>query len=356
MATNTITTERGAVALITAMIVSILLMITTAGMVSLTTKSLRQSTDGAQSAKAYYAAEGGLEEVLLKLRTDPNYRGDCDGSTSADSAVDGAVTCSRVVPTANQVEGILDAGETDQIDLSAVPAFSEVTLEWSGLSDTANGFKLIPNYVAQGFPGGQQTAAPVKWPVNAPPVMELGVVEYPNAQTFTIEDVRFRQGVVAPKGNGQSDPTRTLESEEYYSYKTDTESSQNKPHIGTCSLSAVYHCKIVAGNFNRDVRNKYVLRLKSRYNGAKYKITVSNAGRPVVIPGTVYTIDVTARAGNTFRRIRTSLPIDGTVSSEGLSGLDYVLYSDTDICKSFMIKDNKAQDLVRGAGMSCLPN
>jgi hypothetical protein len=336
-------TERGAVALITAMIVSVLLMITTAGMVSVTVKSLRQSTDGAQSTKAYYAAEGGLEETLLKLRNDPDYAGSCNGASSSDSAKDGVVTCAKVIKAPNQVEGVLDVNGTDQIDLSSVPSFSEITLEWSGLNDTAAGFAALPNYVQDGFPGGRGTSSTVKYPENAPSVMELGVVEYPDSQSFLIDQVRFLQGVIAPKGNGVNDPTRVLTPDTVYSY----DGSGNRPYIGTCTLaaSAAYHCKVVIGNFNRAGARKYVLRLKSRYNGAKYKISVANGGVPVTIPGAMYTVDVTARAGDTFRRIQTSFPLNGTASSEGLSGLDYVLYSDSDICKSFEIKGGTAQDL-----------
>lgn len=312
-------------------------------MVSVTVKSLRQSTDGAQSTKAYYAAEGGLEETLLKLRTDPDYAGSCDGATSSASAKNGVVTCSKVIKEPNQVEGVLDVNGTDQIDLSSVPTFSEVTLEWSGLNDNAAGFAALPNYVQNGFPGGRGTSATTQYPANVPPVMELGVIEYPDAQSFRIDQVRFLQGVIAPKGNGVNDPTKALTSDPFYSYDT----NGDRPYIGTCTLaaSAAYHCKMVVGNFNRGTAHKYVLRLKSRYNGAKYKISVTSGGVPVTIPGAVYTVDVTARAGDTFRRIQTSFPLNGKVTSEGLSGLDYVLYSDTDICKSFEIKGGTAQDL-----------
>lgn len=341
MANNLTSNEHGAVALITAMIVSVLLMITTAGMVSLTLKSLRQSTDGAQSTKAYYAAEGGLEETLLKLRNDPNYAGSCSGASASKSAQDAIVTCSKVIKAPNQVEGVLDSNGTDQIDLSSVPAFSEVTLEWSGLSDNAAGFAALPNYVQDGFPGGRGTSAAVQYPQNVPPVMEVGVIEYPGAQTFQIDQIRFLEGIIAPKGNGVSDPTKPLVSNASYNYA----SSTDKPYVGTCALNAAYHCKIKITNFSPAATHKYVLRLKSRYNGGKYKVSVSSGGVPVTIPGAVYTVDVTARAGDTFRRVQTSFPLNGAVTAKGLAGLDYVLYSDTDICKSYEIKGGTASGI-----------
>jgi hypothetical protein len=81
-----------------------------------------------------------------------------------------------------------------------------------------------------------------------------------------------------------------------------------------------------------------MLVLKTRYNSARYRVSVLGDGNvPLAIPGAMYTIDVTARAGETFRRIQTSFPI-GETSPTSLPGLDYVLYSDTDICKSFELQ------------------
>lgn len=313
------TTERGAVALITAMVVSVLLMITTAGMVSLTVKSMRQSTDGAQSTKAYYAAEGALEEAILNIKKDPNYTGSCPGGAAAGSAKDAVITCILVNQQPNQVSGTVGANETVQIDLSAVSNLASVKIDW-GLEQGYNA-SSIPNY-AGGFPEGSN------WPATAPALMEAALVEYPNSAEFAINQVGFYQAVLGPQAN--SGPP-------FYHYINGSSSARlSAPIPSGCTGTAPYQCTATAGGLGNTKR--FVLRLKARYNKASYRVSVFNgSNQPTTIPGAMYTVDVTARAGDVFRRVQTSFPVDGG-GPEALKGLDYVLYSDTSICKDFEIE------------------
>lgn len=323
--------QQGAVALVTAMIVSILLMITTAGMVSVTVKSMRQSTDGAQSTKAYYAAEGGLEETLLKLRNGETID-NCAGTTNIKtSAQDGVVTCARVTQNTNQVVGQLGKDESTQIDLSEVSGIFAIKIEW-GLDnyDPAT----IPNYVTDGFPAPNKVDG-TSWPATAPAALEASIIEYPKTSTFSIAQVGFYQSITGPKAVGSSMPQ---DQESLYIY-TDLP-NRTKPFVNICDDPAPYQCSTAPAGLKAD--KSYVLRLKSRYNGAKYRISAIGAGNAVLtIPNQMYTIDVTARAGDVFRRAQTSF---STVPTS-VDGLDYVLYSDTEICKSYEIKDGAASGL-----------
>jgi hypothetical protein len=320
------------------MIVSVLLMITTAGMVSVTVKSLRQSTDGAQSTKAYYAAEGGLEEALLKVRNGETVD-NCDGATSGASAQDGVVTCAKVTQKTNEITGELGKNESAQVDLSSVSGLFAVRVEW-GLDnyDPAQ----IPNYGANGFPEPNKPSG-VQWGANAPGVIELGVIEYPRGRDFAIDQVGFYQGITAPKSARSGDPTSNLQANSLYNYKNlpnPTAINQTRAYVANCAGAAPYQCATAPVNFVGT--SSYVLRIKSLYSGMRYRITAYNVSNAVLdIPGSMYTIDVTARAGDVFRRAQTSF----STVPESINGLDYVLYSDTNICKSFEIKGGIAQDL-----------
>jgi hypothetical protein len=89
--------------------------------------------------------------------------------------------------------------------------------------------------------------------------------------------------------------------------------------------------------------SNYIFRLRSRYTASAYRVTFktgSNGGGAVVtVPDGTATIDVTARAGQTYRRVISKLPLNPSASA----GLNYVMYSDTDICKNFEVIDNVAQ-------------
>lgn len=322
--------ERGAVALITAMIVSILLMITTAGMVSLTLKSLRQSTDGAQSTKAYYAAEGGLEEALLKIRNnqDPN---SCTGAAGAGSQAEGVITCTKVSTVANELTGDVGLDKTIQLDLSSVVGMKSIKLEWGVDGYDANS---IPNYYTS--TGQNQFPAKTAWPASAPPVMELGIVRYPGTDPFSIDQVGFYEQVIGP----QSKKTGAAPISNGFNTISSYGGGLGKPFIVACNGTGQYQCS--AGIAGLGDGNRFVMRLKTRYNAAHYRITVQDANNAAIaIPGAVYTIDVTARAGDVFRRIQTSFPV-GQNAPKAIDGLDYVLYSDTDICKAFEIKGGVA--------------
>lgn len=335
------TTERGAVALITAMIVSILLMITTAGMVSVTIKSMRQSTDGAQSTKAYYAAEGGMEETLLKIRNGEKID-NCTGATSASSAGDGTVTCVNVIETPNQLSGSVGKDQTRQLDLSGVTGLSRINVEWSQGGNLA----AIPNYTGpEAFRGKQDSTAVRKWSAAAPAVVEVGIIEYPNTPEFTIDSVDFYESILAPKSsNGYAG----MVSQDFINYSYSNKDSENKAYVAKCVSTNEYQCSMLVAGLRSD--KKYVLRIKTRYNATNYRITALNSSNvPLNIPGANYTIDVTARAGDVFRRIQTSFPKDGNPIPTTIDGLDYVLYSDTDICKSFEVKTSGA------VGLSCNP-
>ncbi len=341
--------EQGAVALITAMIVSVLLMITTAGMVTLTLKSLRQSTDGAQSTKAYYAAEGGLEDALYQLRNNPNYTGNncpAAGTSNSTSAASGAVTCIKVDNKPNQLTGEVGANKTVQLDLSSLTTMKILKVEWGvkGAYDANS----IPNYYTSTGVNQFPADTPASWPITAPAIMELGMVQYPAAEPFSIASVNFYEHILAPQSKkaGAAAINNGFNSTDYKDA-----AKLGKPFIVTCNAAWQYQC---AAGFNAmNDGHRFVLRLKARYNDATYRITAQDAnGNPIAIAGAMYTIDVTARAGDTFRRVQTSFATNAV--PKALDGLDYVLYSDTDICKSFQIKGGGGATSL-DTGLSCVP-
>jgi len=65
-------------------------------------------------------------------------------------------------------------------------------------------------------------------------------------------------------------------------------------------------------------------------------MTFLNGASVVTVPDGTATIDVTAKAGQTFRRVISKLPINGGAAG----GLNYVMYSDTNICKAFDVMNN----------------
>ena len=277
--------------------------------------------------RAYYAAESGIESALLKIR-----RGEALDTTGAcvpqnlDAASKLAITCLRVTKNNNNFEGGLTQDTTTQIDLSSLAGVNNLVFSWS-----VDGYdsSTIPNTSA-GFP--KSTVSP--WPATAPPVVEVGLVEFPSDATFRIGDVKYYQGILRPSSGTSGDPSFGMPGVFAYSY---TDGPANSLHTAKClSGNAPYHCAI--GISGLQGTKKYLVRLRSRYGAGKFKLTVKDAAGTVLnVPTSTYTIDVTAQAGDSLRRVVTSLS-DAAAANGPAAGLDYVLYSDTNICKDFEIK------------------
>jgi hypothetical protein len=79
----------------------------------------------------------------------------------------------------------------------------------------------------------------------------------------------------------------------------------------------------------------FILRLRSRYAGTDYRLTfmsgLNGNGTVVNVPDGTATIDITAKAGDVFRRVVYKVPYKNGAAS----GLDYVIFSDQDVCKNF---------------------
>ncbi|HSH31747.1 MAG TPA: hypothetical protein VK963_03735 [Candidatus Saccharimonadales bacterium] len=308
--------ERGLVSLLTTVIISILLLIIVTGMVGLMIGEQRQAIDADQSTRAYYAAEAGVEDALLKIKRDLNNGGPitfpagCQNSGVDLGSANLVYTCQRVTTTTNNLSGRRGIEEPIQLDLAGAPNFNRIQLDWNLADQDSTNF-ATPG----GFPQGRP------WP--HPAVMELTVVSYPNGN-FSAAAIELDTLVIKPTTGAAA-----------------TKNYRSPGALVTtgCSTAVTpadpYNCRISIVGF--DSSRQYVLRLRPRYNGASYRLRVLQGGSLVTVPDQSATIDVTARAGDVFRRVVTKVPIRSGVAG----GLDYVLFSDTDICKDFSVSLNQ---------------
>ncbi|MBW3538220.1 hypothetical protein KY386_01870 [Candidatus Parcubacteria bacterium] len=306
--------QKGVVALATTIIVSLLLLIITTAMVSLMMGELRQAEDADQSIRAYYAAEAGAEEALLELKRAINSGGalSFSGNCVASSVADIAYTCKRITATSNTLENKSARDRSQQFEIPASAGFNRIDLSWniSGFEQdplAPNPFPFISN-----FPPG------ASW--NFPAVMELSDVTYPSG-TFTAGNINLQTLVLRPNRTGGA--ATGIGAVGPVSVRCTANVPQNDP----------YNCRISITGFNAG--QNHILRLRPRYAGAHYKLEFYNNGTRVSVPDQNAAVDVTARAGDVFRRIRINVPI----RSGAASGLDHVLFSDTDICKNFEVRD-----------------
>jgi Tfp pilus assembly protein PilX len=329
--------QNGFVSLFTCIMISLLLVIITVGMISLETLQLRKSEDAEQSLRAYYTAEGGVEDAVAQIIagtiTPILNNNKCNSTTTYDPAGDSEWTCQEVTFAGSPTGNLTTPDNAVTVDPgNTVPAYNSVVIEWDQSSN--------PNAAKYNVPlgSGLPTAAAYTSNYLAAPI-ELSIVQYPNTP-FTAGDpnLTLENALIVPTTIGSGS----------INYKA-ANFTTNGPFQGNCAPRVFtgapaingltgYNCYAVINNFSPAF--DYLFRIRSRYMPSSYRMTFyrGNGGSGAVVPvndGTA-TIDVTAYAGATYRRVIAKLP--STTGAAG--GLNYVMYSDTNICKDFDVINN----------------
>lgn len=306
--------ERGVVALMTTIIVSLLLVVVTISGARIMSAELRQATDFDLSVKAYFAAESGVEDAIAEIRRNgvensvsPGCEAfnDSDANLSSDGVV--AYTCQVVSLEQTALQSELKKEASVQIDLAGLD-FNRLVVSWNqeGSSDPAawDGAAIPPQ-----FPPG------TTWSDQYPAVMEATFVSYPQTSSFDSADITSQVVILKPSSSGvQNNPINIQ--------------SASNPETVRCTPSAVsgsYECQ--ASLQLPPANRNYVVRLHARYSSTHYKIEAFKGNNPVDIPNTQLTVDVTGKAGDVFRRIQAKSFLSQSTS------LPFVILADDSICK-----------------------
>lgn len=335
--------ERGFVSLLTTILISLLLSIITLSVISLEALQLRKSEDAEQSLRAYYVAEAGIENAAAKVLSGSiTANQSCQtGNPTSNPTTDGVWTCQQIEFTGSPF-GVL--GQPDVATTvnpgSTTPRYHSVVIAWNQSNDANPAHYTMPGT----FPAaGAYTAA-------APP-LEVQIVQYP-AGGFTPTDANLtlENMVLTPGGvSGNTAVSYTAANfttaSPYSTYCAPL--SQSLPGalatlLGTTTPS--YNCYMVLQNLDTGgTPNNYLFRIRSRYNSSAYQMTFKTGatgnGVTVDVPTGTAILDVTAHVGTEYRRVLSELPIGRSANG----GLNYVMYSDTDICKDFNVINDAAQ-------------
>lgn len=304
--------ETGLVSLLTTIFFSLLVMVITLSMIAIGIRTQRQATDSDQSVRAYYAAQAGTEDAILKIKAAPGSWPQNPSCASLDLGVSAVeVTCQAIYSVTNELIGGVGLEVPAEIDMHG-HSFAKVEISWNDASG-ASGYQTDSNYTGNpnNFPKDDR-------PWRLPAAIELTAIGYnqENAPGVGTRPDQISVQTVLLRPHQSGSPTASI--------STPALKSVN------CN-SGGYSCKLTLDGF--DSANKwYFIRMRPRYNGTNYQMRfLDSSGQEVSTPGQTVTVDVTARAGDIFRRIVSKVPID---RPGVFGGLDYVLFSDTNICKS----------------------
>jgi Tfp pilus assembly protein PilX len=354
-------TSDGFVSLFTAIMISMLLLVITLSLVSLESLQLRKTEDAEQTQRAYYAAEAGVEDAVAKILSGAITSAtptSCAQSTIGPASGGAMWTCQQVTFSGDPAGNLAGPPEESAATIAAGsnPGFNSIEIEWN------QGSQAAPYYDAWTLVCGGSCNLPSQsgWTAGPPgpfaPPLEATVVEYPGGGiSANSVCTGYSGGTWQPGGctvktqNALFIPGGTGGGAGFVDYSADL--TNKGPFRANCAAapranptgwqsSSAYNCYMVLTHLNG---NNFLLRLRSRYAGSQYRVTFWSSsvggGSQKQLAQKTATIDVTARAGDAYRRVLYQYPLGQGAAST----LNYVLYSDSDVCKNFDVINNVAQ-------------
>ncbi len=339
--------QPGVVSMMSALMVSVLMIVASMGLVVYISSSTQQGSDDELSMRAYAAAQGGVEwaynQVLNgNLTGFPNCTGTQQnnnlytlGAASASASFQNTITCLRITNSSTATRGNFNA-QSDSTQATIYGAVKYIRVEWLAKPD--EGGATIPdcNGCSSQLPANDGAT---------PPAIELTIVNYTgDASTVNASTIKVRNVVLLPDDDTttwlSNYSKATIRCNSTGEFRCDTGDPAinggifnvcaNSTTPGDCpgenpagTVTVVYARALYLNNTNSNVG--YQLQF---YNSANALLTV---------PSSNTTIDVTARSGPVYRRVVAMIPRDLVPG-----GLNYVLFSDTDICKAFTVADPAA--------------
>jgi Tfp pilus assembly protein PilX len=344
--------QKGAVAMISVVIFALIITILATAYARTIVNQQREATNYDLSTRAFYAAEAGAQDAIRAIKaatpTDKlvvKGQSECKesstylgGSTTGyldNSSSDLAFTCQLVdISTSDGVSGKTDrnSGLWRISPGGSAPANGyELTVTWRPAVQTGSqyavredGSKLFPPLTVWGQS-------------QFPPVLRLSLISNSSPGAPSRASLKQHVYFLNPAANAEpSEETINPESAEDASKIVRNASCTTSQSEGyECSISFNAPASLFSG------KELYAV-VHSVYGESNYKISMTKKGsaEPVDLKG-IATIDVTARAGNVFKRIKQQISLDKSYRTSWFDASGLVVGDG--ICKLFSVGKTESQ-------------
>lgn len=341
--------QQGAVAMISVVLFSIIISILAMAYARTIIAQQRQSINYDLSTRAYYAAEAGVQDAIRGLNADPaileagqnvcksgaTYMGGSIDGTLGDSQGALAYTCQLVDPTPSVLSGSTTSDSA--LWKIATPQNSAqgyaVTVKWSNPSSSDQ--TLIPRE------GDSKLMPPIGvWQSaggNYHPLLRVSFISAPAGATRSDygQEVYFLNPTsqnptpidVNPQAGIQQDEKKVVQNSK-------CEAGDNSGGFKCSQTFGVPKSLVDAGSLYMVVHSVYAK--------TNYEITLAEkTGKELGFKNNVVTIDVTAKAGDVFRRVRQQVPVGGGYKESWFDASGLVVGDG--ICKLFTVGTSPVQ-------------
>ena len=312
--------QKGVTSILVVIAVAVILTIIIGGIAALTVREIKQASNTELSNRALQTAEAAVKIASQTLNTDPtvqkdtcdpqaNFKGKTSGGNFKNPVTDPTqeVTCITIASKfEGNYESFLDkdmatqmflgeAYTTTAVDAGNTPVYLKVSWNNKSLDDPQN-----PTYPTDGslYPDSNSYTYPA--------AMEISLISWPstglsgtNSEVGTIFLMPGRndEGFTKNRGVGQVKSTCDLPAD--YTCSTNDTTAGKVGFDIFAALGKTYNSTTPSSN------PKFALRIKPRYANTHFKVEAYNAaGMAVNIFSSKAQIDVTAKAGNLYRRVK----------------------------------------------------
>ncbi len=353
-----ITKNPGITSILVVIAVAVILTIIIGGIAALTVRELRQASNTELSNRALQTAEAAVKIAARELNTNPTLEKDtCDPNANFKNTNTSAgfknpvtdptqeVTCITIASKFNgNYESYLEKDNATQVFLGEA-----YTLTPADTANTPRYLKLSWNESSLDKPALSKYPEngelyPVSQEYNYPAAIELTIAYWPsgglsasdtNSKVATIFVMPGRNDEGFTNKSGRTRLTTTCDPVNGQ-YTCTTGNTATKP--GFDILSALGE--------QPNSNYKFAVRIKPRYANTHYKLEAYNSSNAAVnLQSSKAQIDVTAKVGNLFRRVKAEkvvLPssVENVFDSVLFSGNNISDGSSPSICKNIITKQN----------------
>ncbi|MEO5690618.1 MAG: hypothetical protein ABIQ64_00345 [Candidatus Saccharimonadales bacterium] len=360
--------ESGLVSILTVVMFTIFISIMVVGFIKIMTDEQRQTTDNDLSASALAAAQSGVEDakrIILYCSESANQGAPCDNMLNSanapnecsvftngpsqglfnsakinydatktsvlvgDEEFQQSYTCLTIDSKPQIVQKPVVAGKSTIIPLS-MDALSELDITWSDDSGTYGTRNVLVNNFTPTTSWVDSTGTNPR-----PPVLRAQIIPYTpgSVNLDASESASDTFFFVSTSSNGTSTSVARAADSRGAPGSVRTGGAPIVYTLCATPAGQGYSCTMKVTGFTASPSEHYYLRLSLVY-GSRADITISgqNSGTPVTFDGTQYAIDVTGRANDVFRRIRSRVS-----PSVYATFPEYAVESSGPICKDIQV-------------------
>ena len=348
----------GVTSLLFVLAIGLVLVVMIAGIAALTVREQQQASNTELSNRALQSAEAGIKKAVQLLDSNPSYtKSTCDPGTDFSGSNlnlgEGQSISCVIVSSVFQgdYEGYLKSNESQQF--FAGPSITNSTTSPSSLRLSWNNPSLADT-TSPVFNTSTNKVYPVEGYGNAA-FVELSIIYWP-ITSATPDNFKMETFLLAPVAAGVADADSNARSSVKAScdtgsaYNCSTLNATNQQ--GYFSLSSALPGSINVNNYN------FAISVVPRYVGTHYKITAYDSnGTAIGLSSNYAQIDVTAKAGNLYRRLKAqrqikASPLDNVFSSVLYSGSGNNNTTQSNICKNFAVQQSGSGYVVATANMN----